>query len=96
MSDREVPKPEQPPAAFYVVRHRDPSGISGTGFVAQGTQWSDGGCAVYWPSETPCTQVWSSVEDFLKVHGHEGETTIEWVHDSGTELVRPSLVECEA
>lgn len=90
VSSYEVSKPDIPPRAFYVVRHRDISGentgVTRTGYVAQGTQFDDGSCAVRWGGKTPCTQVWGSISDFLVVHGHDGETSIEWVDsDPGAE-----------
>lgn len=100
MSDSEISKPEQPPLCFYVVRHFDRSGVSGTGYVAQGTQWSSGRAAVHWfAGGSTVTQVWDSLEDFLRIHGHEGETSIEWINgEPGTEWLDrlPRDAECTA
>lgn len=42
---------------FVLVRHRDVTGVSGTGVVAYGVEFPDGAAAVRWTSEHPCTTV---------------------------------------
>ena len=48
-----------------MVRHSDPSGISGVGLVAYGVQFDDGHVAVRWVSESPSTSLWDSLADLL-------------------------------
>lgn len=73
------------PRLFDVIRHHDPSCISGIGVIAQGVQFRDGQTVVQWcvPDMPRATHVWDSVEDMLKVHGHGGLTEVRWmdVHD---------------
>ena len=64
---------------FAMVRHSDPSGVSGVGVVAHGVQFDDGQVAVRWVSEVPSTSLWNSVADLLAVHGHRGATVIHWI-----------------
>lgn len=64
---------------FYLRRDVDVSGVSGTGYVAQGVVWPDGVAALHWTSETPSTTVFQSLEDLEAVHGHEGASAIEWI-----------------
>lgn len=69
------------PRRFDLFRHRDISGVSGTGPVAEGVQFSDGTVALRWPGADPSTAVWPSVESVLKIHGHSGATEIRWLDD---------------
>jgi hypothetical protein len=64
---------------FILDRRVDVSGVSGTGLVAEGTQFSDGAVALRWPGRTPCTAVWDSIDQVLAVHGHEGATVVRWL-----------------
>lgn len=43
------------PRTFVLNRHRDISGVSGTGLVAEGVVWSDGAVALRWPGDNPTT-----------------------------------------
>lgn len=63
---------------FTLHRHSDPSGVSGTGIVADGVEFEDRTVALRWHGKHPATAVWSSVEDMLAIHGHQGQTTLVW------------------
>src|SRR5215813_8396032 len=67
------------PRRFAMVRHSDPSGVSGVGLVAYGVQFDDGHVAVRWVSDSPSTSLWDGVADMLAVHGHRGATVIHWI-----------------
>jgi len=58
----------------------DVSGVSGTGVIAEGVEWSDGTVALHWRGRWPTTTVWDSggIDAVLAIHGHEGSTQIEW------------------
>ncbi len=67
---------------FYLVRIEDPSGISGTGIIAEGAQWSQGDATVKWNSEYPCFQWWPKGWQHTDViHRHGGRTKIVWADD---------------
>lgn len=66
---------------FALFRHRDISGVSGVGIVAEGVQFSDGSVALRWLGTNPSTAVWPSVEAVLNVHGHSGATEVRWVDE---------------
>lgn len=70
------------PRTFELVRYRDLSGVSGTGPVAEGVEYSDGSVALRWKGDHPATAVWPSLDDVLAVHGHEGATVVRWL-DAG-------------
>ena len=65
---------------FILNRIEDETGISGTGTVAEGVQFSDGKVTMRWiVGEHRSTVVWDSIEAVDKIHGHGGRTVIEWV-----------------
>jgi hypothetical protein len=65
---------------FNFYRIEDQSGVSGTGPVVEGVQFSNGWCALRWLSETSSLCFYQSIEEVKKVHGHGGKTEIV-VHD---------------
>ena len=67
------------PRRFHLLRHKDVSGISGTGVVAEGAVWSSGAVALHWPGHPQATSIWASVRDVLEVHGHDGATELVWL-----------------
>jgi len=78
------------PRPFQVIRISDVSGVSGTGVIAEGTEWSDGSCSVRWLGADPCTQNWETgIKSFLKIHGHGGMTYIQFLDDSTTRVIFP-------
>ena len=64
---------------FQMYREEDVTGVSGTGVVVQGVLWDDGAVAIRWLGATPSTTHHESIENVIKVHGHNGKTTIEWL-----------------
>jgi hypothetical protein len=67
---------------YYLCRSEDVSGKSGTGRVAQVAEFDDGAAVLHWSANTnscgvSSTEVFASIEDLLKVHGHEGRTILE-------------------
>lgn len=82
---------------FTLVRTIDVSGISGTGTVAEGVEFSDGTVAVRWlidgVSEVnrergvgPTTVVHSDIRSVEALHGHGGATQVVW--ESPTVIAR--------
>lgn len=66
----------KPMRLFKLFRHEDPSGVSGTGYVAEGVIWSDGSVAVRWLGEYASTITYMSIGDVEQVHGHNGQTEV--------------------
>ena len=64
---------------FRLVRVEDVSGVSGTGSVAEGVVFSVGTAALSWCSPVRSVTLYHSVDDLIKIHGHEGRTRIEWL-----------------
>lgn len=68
---------------FKLVRKVDVSGISGTGVVAEGIEFSDGVVALRWLSlglDHPTSVVFhdNGIESVERIHGHAGATTVRW------------------
>lgn len=61
---------------FELHRLEDETGISGTGIVAEGVEFSDGTCAMRWRTEHRSTTFYSSMKDVDAIHGHHGKTKI--------------------
>ena len=59
---------------FSVVRTEDVSGVSGTGKVAEGVEFTDGSVAMRWLGDTKSTVLYDSIVDAIKIHGHGGKT----------------------
>jgi D-hexose-6-phosphate mutarotase len=72
------------PRVFVLYRRIDETGVSGTGIVAHGVQWTDGTVAVRWLGENPSTVIWDNIDKAMAVHGHDGKTVVVW----GPGLVR--------
>jgi hypothetical protein len=66
---------------FNLIREDDPTGVSGTGFVAEGVEFDDGTVVVRWRTKWPTSVVLHDrgIESVEALHGHNGATHIEWV-----------------
>lgn len=61
---------------FLLERTEDESGVSGTGEVAEGVQFSDGHCVMRWLTMISSTAIYDSVENLVSIHGHQGRTVV--------------------
>lgn len=59
---------------FHLQRSEDATGVSGTGRVAEGVQFSNGRCALSWCTDVSSIGVYQSIDDLIAIHGHEGQT----------------------
>lgn len=64
---------------FYLDRVEDESGVSGTGKVAEGTEFSNGLVALTWRRSLTSMSWFQSIADCMAIHGHEGKTRLVWV-----------------
>ena len=65
-------------ATFVLNRHEDVSGVSGTGVVCEGCEFSDGAVAVRWLGEYPSTAIWGGMREMEAIHGHSGKTVVQY------------------
>ena len=64
---------------FTLERDEDETGISGTGTVVEGVEFSDGRVAMRWiVGEDRSTVLWDNIEAVVKIHGHGGRTRLTW------------------
>jgi len=69
---------------FVLVRERDETGFSGTGMVAEGVEFGDGRVVMRWVTNGVHSMVLhASIDELLKVHGHNGASRIEWLAEQG-------------
>ena len=64
---------------FVLERSEDVSGTSGTGIVAEGTEYSNGYCTVVWLSPLMIIEVAANLKVYMEVHGHGGKTKVVWI-----------------
>lgn len=66
---------------FQLQRDTDISGISGTGVVAEGVEFSSGEVVLSWiVGEHRSTVIWPrGIESVRAIHGHDGSTRVEWL-----------------
>ena len=64
---------------FQLDRKEDVSGVSGTGIVAEGVQFSNGKVVISWLSENTSVVVYDSMTIAMNVHCHGGKTRVVWV-----------------
>jgi hypothetical protein len=60
-----------------MIRHKDISGVSGTGVVAEGVVFSDGTTVLRWlVAIHPSTNIYDDISDLERIHGHDGATEL--------------------
>jgi len=66
------------PWLFTLVRDEDVTGVSGTGVVAEGVEFTGGVVALRWLSDWPTSVVFhdKGMESVHAVHGHSGKTRV--------------------
>jgi hypothetical protein len=92
-----VSAPATPPPArprlFVLVRDVDPTGVSGTGIVAEGVIWWNGTACLCWYGRYPAVTVWADgIAGIEAVHGHDGATRVHYLDDpTGAPTPAPGL-----
>jgi hypothetical protein len=70
------------PRPFVLMRDEDPTGVSGTGVVAEGVEFSDGRVVLRWcVGDHRSTVMWDSIESVRVIHGHDGHTSVAWLDE---------------
>lgn len=67
------------PIRFILRRKEDVHDFSGPGVVVWGVEWPDGTATYRWNSAIATTVIAASVQDVMRIHGHDGATVLEWV-----------------
>ena len=61
---------------FDLMRFVDETGVSGTGKVAEGVLFESGKVAMAWLTSVTSVAIYDSIDDVIKIHGHDGGTEI--------------------
>jgi hypothetical protein len=59
---------------FYMLRHTDVNGLSGTGVVAVGVVWPNGRVSMQWTSIRSSIENHDCMESIQELHGHNGNS----------------------
>lgn len=73
---------------FELHRQKDPTGVSGTGIVAQGVIFNNGWCVLNWLTAHRSIAVYESIDEVIAIHGHDGQSHIIQVCDYNAPLVK--------
>lgn len=63
---------------FGLYRLQDPTGISGTGRVADGVEFTSGKVVLHWLTDVSSIGVYDTLAMVVKIHGHNGLTKVVW------------------
>lgn len=69
---------------FELHRDEDVTGISGSGVVVEGVEFSDGHVALRWmtePHRSTIADYTHGIESVVAIHGHGGATRLVWVDE---------------
>ncbi len=71
------------PRPFILQRDADVTGVSGTGVVAEGVEFTGGVVALRWLSAWPTSVVFHDrgMAAVVAVHGHNGATRVVWLDE---------------
>lgn len=74
----------------------DVTGISGTGVVAEGVQFTDGVVVLQWLGKWPTSVVFHErgIESVAAIHGHDGRTVIDWADEADPPPVHRMVLAC--
>jgi hypothetical protein len=72
---------DQLPRRFTLIRDIDETGVSGTGVIVEGIEFTDGTVALRWLTGATSTAVYDSIAAVETIHGHGGKTRIVWIDD---------------
>jgi len=79
---------------FELRRTEDESGVSGTGTVAQGVIFDNGWCALTWLTDHTSVAFYTSVDEVIAIHGHNGKTRVVQIADCDRSRVQPLRENC--
>lgn len=61
---------------FHLVRDVDASGVSGTGIVAEGVEFTTGACVLSWLTSMHSIGMYPTLRALEAIHGHHGQTRV--------------------
>ena len=63
---------------FILWRKKDVTGMSGTGMVAEGVEFTDGSCVMTWRTHLSSVSIYPNMKELISIHGHGGHAVIKW------------------
>lgn len=66
---------------FRLRRIEDESGVSGTGLIAEGVEFSHGEVVLSWVTMHRSIGVYPNIKELENIHGHGGKTVVEWLEE---------------
>lgn len=63
---------------FVLQRNDDETGISGTGVVAEGVEFSTGWCALSWMTSAHSVGIYPNIKELERIRGHNGRAVVVW------------------
>jgi hypothetical protein len=81
---------------FYMLRHEDSSGYSGTGVVAEGVIFDDGTGAFTWLTPMKTVTTFWKINDIIHMHGKNGKSEIVFEGGKGYALEKYKMCEDRA
>ena len=67
------------PKLFKLKRFEDSTGISGTGYVAEGVEFSNGKVVMCWYGETSTIVFHENINSVIKINCSHSNSKIEWI-----------------
>lgn len=67
------------PRLFVLQRDEDETGISGTGVVAEGIEFTNGFVAMTWLTAMHSVAVYPNIRQLVAIHGHNGRAKVVYV-----------------
>lgn len=77
---------------FQLHRDEDSSGVSGTGVVAEGCEFTNRECVIHWLAKRSSMGIYANIDDVIMVHGHDGRTRVVWVEATAPTVAIPDYV----
>ena len=65
---------------FELIRTEDPTGVSGTGVIAEGVEWEDGSASLRWNGKLKSVAHYDRLADIIAIHGHGGSTKVRFTN----------------
>lgn len=75
---------------FKLNRIKDSTGVSGTGIIAAGAEFPSGRCVLEWQTNSSSIAIYKDKDEMMSVHGHGGDTRLEWLDEGDPDLLKPS------
>lgn len=76
----EAPKNPTHMRRFHFLRVEDESGVSGTGVVAEGIEFTNGKVVINWLTKHRSMAIYENIKEAEAIHGHGGKTKLVY-HD---------------